>query len=85
MNTIRVEVCVGTQCTLMGAMDILEALTSLQEVDAALDIAVQPVPCRNLCDDGRQAPVVIINGDVLLQTDSESVMARIMALAQQRT
>ena len=85
MNTIRVEVCVGTQCALMGAMDILEAITSLQEVDAALDIAVQPVPCRNLCDDGRQAPVVIINGDVLLQTDSESVMARIMALAQQRT
>ena len=85
MTTISVEVCVGTQCPLMGAMEILEAITSLQEVDAALDIAVQPVPCRNLCDDGRQAPVVIINGDVLLQTNSESVMARIMALAQQRT
>jgi NADH:ubiquinone oxidoreductase subunit E len=30
MNTIKVQICFGTHCTMMGAMDIMESVNELQ-------------------------------------------------------
>jgi len=85
MTTILVEVCAGTQCTIMGAMDIINAVEGLrelrQEIGPDCEIEVRPVPCNHACNNGPDAPVVIINGELMRKTDSESVMERIFEIA----
>lgn len=85
MPKILVEVCAGTHCTLMGSMDIINAVEGLrelhQEINPECTIEVRPIPCHQACNNGPEAPVVIINGETLLRTDSESVMERIHAIA----
>jgi NADH:ubiquinone oxidoreductase subunit E len=85
MLTILVEVCAGTRCTLMGAMDIIDNVESLRELQQRInpncEIEVRPISCTHACDNGPDAPVVIINGETLLSTDVESVMEKISALA----
>jgi len=84
MPAILVEVCAGTQCTIMGAMDIINAVESLCELNSELGpglIEVRPIPCNRECHEGVDAPVVFINGEILRHTDSESVMERIIAIS----
>lgn len=85
MPRILVEVCAGTQCTLMGAMDIISSVEGIrelhQEMDPGCEIEVHPIPCTLACKNGPDAPVVIINGETMLRTDSESVMEKIFAIA----
>ncbi len=87
MSRILVEVCAGTQCTLMGAMDIISAVEGLRELqlerDPACEIEIRPVSCTLACNSGPDAPIVIINGETMTRTDPESVMAKILTVAAQ--
>lgn len=86
MAKIVVKICVGTHCVLMGSMDLLDAVTSLREIeqekDQDLDLQILPVPCPGICRDGQLAPVVWINDKPFYETDSESIMARILEMAR---
>jgi NADH:ubiquinone oxidoreductase subunit E len=85
MPQILVEVCAGTHCTLMGAMDIISAVEGLRELYQELNpdcvIEVRPIACTHFCDGRPDASVVIINGEPLLTATSDSVMEKIMNLA----
>lgn len=85
MPQILVEVCAGTHCTLMGAMDIISAVESLRELYQELNpdcvIEVSPIACRHFCDGKPDTSVVIINGEPLLAATPDSVMEKIMDLA----
>ncbi|NLO14276.1 MAG: NAD(P)H-dependent oxidoreductase subunit E [Clostridiales bacterium] len=87
MKSILVEVCAGTHCTMMGAMNILDAIHSLEEFQADIsgvcDIRVVAIPCMNLCRDTAQGPFVRVDGRLIPQAESESVMAAIMSRCQQ--
>lgn len=82
MGVIHVEVCAGTHCTMMGAMNILDAIHSLeelqQEMDNPCDIEVKAVPCMNLCRDEVHGPFVRVGDQLITHAESESVMAAIM-------
>lgn len=84
MPKIIVEVCVGTQCTLMGAMDIISSVEGLADLRKDMNpdcvVEVRPVACNHACNGGN-APVVTINGEMMVNTDSESVMAKVFAIA----
>ena len=83
MGTIHVEVCAGTHCTMMGAMNILDAIHSLEELQQQMDnpcnIEVKAVPCMNLCREHVQGPFVRVEDKLIAHAESESVMAAIMA------
>lgn len=84
MDKIVVEVCVGTHCTMMGAMNIIDAIHSLEEIrhemgGAFCEVEVCAIPCLELCRQGIQGPVVRVDGQVIHEAESESVMAAIMA------
>ena len=85
MPQIMVEVCAGTHCTLMGAMDIINSVEGLRELYQKLspdcEIEVRPITCKHICDDRTDTSLVIINGEPLLTATPESVMERIMFLA----
>ncbi|MGI6169024.1 MAG: NAD(P)H-dependent oxidoreductase subunit E [Christensenellales bacterium] len=85
MGKIAVEVCAGSHCTMMGAMDIvaaLESLADLQELRDGCEMEIKVVPCLGTCDHGKQAPVVIVNGSALLKADMETVMSMVVQSAK---
>jgi len=86
MPTIIVEVCAGTQCTLMGAMDIISAVEGLSDLHGGLKpdctIEVRPIPCTHGCDQSDRAPIVYINGELMENTNTESVMEKVFDIAR---
>jgi NADH:ubiquinone oxidoreductase subunit E len=82
MGKIVVEVCAGTHCVLMGSMNIIDAIHSLdelrQDMDHLCEIEVEAVPCMNLCKTGQHGPFVKVDGELIIGGESESVMAMIM-------
>lgn len=82
MANIIVEVCSGTHCVMLGAMNIIDAVQSLDEIRHGLDqcceVEVRPVPCMDLCRDGSQGPFVRVDGLLIKGGESDSVMAAIM-------
>ena len=82
MASIIVEVCSGTHCVMMGSMNIIDAVHSLDELrrgmDACCEVEVRPVPCMNLCKDGAQSPFVKVDGVLIEGGESDAVMAAIM-------
>ena len=85
MGKIKVEVCAGTFCTMMGSMDFaaaIESLTELEESGIQCDLDVTMVPCLENCESGTLSPVVRINGETFFRAETETVMAKLLELAQ---
>lgn len=84
MKTIKVEVCVCTNCVMNGAMNIIEAIEGVAALEKQLRIENNIVitTSKKLADDnnGEKSPVVRINGELLYRTNTETVMAKIIAL-----
>jgi NADH:ubiquinone oxidoreductase subunit E len=83
MGKIIVEVCVGTHCTMMGAMNIIDSIHSLEEIQRELDedyceVEVRATPCRKLCGGEVNGPFVRIDGEEIRSAENEGVMAAIM-------
>ncbi len=81
MKIIPVKICFGTHCTMMGAMDILEAVTEIKETMSDCSIEIEIVKCFGDCNSDRYAPVVVVGGERLNSATTEQVMAKIMAEA----
>ena len=84
MEKIIVEVCAGTHCTMMGAMNIIDSVHSLDEIQREMggtfcEVEVRAIPCMDLCRQGIQGPIVRVNGQLIHEAESENVMAAIMA------
>ncbi|HYH02978.1 MAG TPA: (2Fe-2S) ferredoxin domain-containing protein, partial [Bacillota bacterium] len=61
MKTVKVQICVGTHCTMMGAMDIYEIVNNMNEEYQEQQIEVEMVKCFGDCKTN-QAPVVMVDG-----------------------
>ena len=78
MKNVNVQICFGTHCTMMGAMDIMEAVNEMKaELQPADVIRVEVVKCLD-CKNPQNAPIVLINGLRMMAATTEKVMAEIM-------
>ena len=85
MPKFEVNVCVGTHCTMMGAMDIIaavESLNDLEQIGEDCEILVNHSACNSVCELGSLSPVVTINDKVYTQTDSETIMSEVLELVR---
>lgn len=78
---MRVKVCVGTRCTMMGASAVLDALEDLQNryfKDGGLDIV--QVNCMNVCKEKgvQYTPVVEIDGEVFTSVKPHEISGVIL-------
>jgi NADH:ubiquinone oxidoreductase subunit E len=80
VKTILVQICFGTHCTMMGAMDILESVNSMKEEIQDYNIQIEIVKCFGDCK-ADHAPVVIVDQQRLNSATTDQVMARIMEVA----
>ncbi|MDD4690703.1 MAG: NAD(P)H-dependent oxidoreductase subunit E [Eubacterium aggregans] len=85
MDHLQIEVCVCSACILKGAMDIIDSIESLGEVQditgLQCSIEIKPVSCLGLPGHGKNSPIVRIGDNIIECATMETVMAHIMALA----
>ena len=82
MITVKVQICVGTHCTMMGAMDIYEFVTNMNDEYQDRQIEVELVKCFGDCK-ANQAPVVLVEGRKITSATSEKVMETIMEVGKE--
>ena len=77
---------------MMGAMNIIDAVHSLDEFKEQMNIPcrieVKAVPCMQACKantslEKKQGPFVKVNGKMINQAESENVMAEIMKVCEE--
>jgi len=79
---IKVVICSGTACFVMGASDILLLEESLPPELRDL-VEIEGATCLGKCKGGekRESPYVEINGDLMCQATLPKVLARIREIA----
>lgn len=84
---MKVKVCVGSNCTLLGSMSILDQIDDLKDIisedsdnysDEELEVEV--IKCLGFCKetDEKVAPVVVIDGEPMFNATSQTVMEKIV-------
>ena len=84
MNTIKVEICCGTACYLLGAAKMMNIEDELPE-ECRGRVEVEARTCLELCerDNLGGAPYVRFNGsEIMSQATPEKVVARIRELVK---
>jgi NADH:ubiquinone oxidoreductase subunit E len=78
---IRVVICSGTACYVMGASDLLLLEDSLGE-DMKNLVEIEGSPCLGFCKNHKngKAPFVTIDGEVLSSATIPDVIAKIQEL-----
>lgn len=80
MKKIKVEICVGTSCFVMGASQI-QALEFNMPDDLKDIVEISEVRCMNLCKDRtakyNHGPFVKINGELIEEATLEKVLTKI--------
>ena len=84
MNTIKVEICCGTACYLLGAAKMMNIEDELPE-ECRGRVEVEARTCLELCerDNLGGAPYVRFNGsEIMSQATPEKVIARVRELLE---
>lgn len=85
---MKVKVCVGSSCTLLGSMNILDQIDDLKEIiseDAENyndeELEVEAIKCLGFCKEKEKenvAPIVVIDDEPIFNATSQIVMEKIV-------
>ncbi len=84
MKKVKIEVCCGTACYLLGAAGLMELEDKLPEALKDL-VDIQASPCLGLCerDNLGGAPYVRINdNEIMSNANVEKLLKRLSGLAE---
>ncbi|MGI6092174.1 MAG: NAD(P)H-dependent oxidoreductase subunit E [Veillonellaceae bacterium] len=70
MNTLTIEICVGSACYLLGAQDLLEMIEGLPPAIRS-QIDLRGASCLNACGKG---PNIRINGELMSDVTPEKLL-----------
>lgn len=73
---VKIKVCMGTHCTMMGNLNLQENLENLQ-IEYPGKIEIESVKCLKYCEENG-APVVDINGELIKNATPEIVISKII-------
>lgn len=82
MEKVKVEICCGTACYLLGAATLMNLEDSLS-AEVRDKVSIEARPCLDLCEQEKLegAPFVRFNGtEVMGKASPEKVLARIAEL-----
>lgn len=82
---MKVTICMGAKCTLMGANSIYDAVERIQDEYcesgySCKDLEIEVKNCLNYCkvEEREVAPVVIINDEVIYNATAQVVSEKIL-------
>lgn len=82
MKELKVEVCGCTECVMKGALELADSIDSLKKVKKFLgyegDIRLSMDKSLGSPKHGEEAPLIAIDGELLTNADSETVMEKIV-------
>lgn len=82
MKELKVEICVCTECVMKGAMELADSVESLKKVKKHLEyegeIFIQMDKCLGQAKHGQESPLIAVDGELLRNADSETVMEKIV-------
>ena len=83
MDKIKITICAGTTCYLMGSA-YLQSLEDHLEPDIREMVEIEGVRCLGLCkgENYGKAPYVKINGEIISEATLPVVLGRIEMLAR---
>ena len=76
MKKIKIEICTGTACYLMGSGELIELLENLPE-SFKEHIDLKGTACQGFCRAGSRPPFVSINGTITGEMNSAQLLATI--------
>jgi len=81
---VRVQICVGTACHIMGAADLI-TIGDLIAEPLRDRVEIQGIACMDLCRDEAHGkpPFVIIDGQTLAEATLDKVLARVERRAEE--
>ncbi|MGL5439317.1 MAG: NAD(P)H-dependent oxidoreductase subunit E [Filifactoraceae bacterium] len=74
---MKVEVCGGAKCTLLGSLTILDQVEELANIYPEAGISVDVIKCTKACGNG-DGPIIYIDGKILECATSQMVMSKVM-------
>ncbi|MBM7624567.1 NAD(P)H-dependent oxidoreductase subunit E [Sporohalobacter salinus] len=77
---MKVKVCIGTSCHLMGAQNLISMVRKLQE-NQDLNVELEVAECLNHCSD---APAVEVEGEIYLPSTPKELKEIIEKRAQKQ-
>jgi len=86
-SMMKVKVCVGSSCALLGSMSILDQLDDLKDIISEdsesyndEELEIEAIKCLGYCKetDANVAPVVVIDGEPMYNATSQTVMEKIV-------
>lgn len=76
---MKVTICMGSRCVMMGSMTIYDQVESLHESIPELDLEIDTVTCMKKCKENEaNCPYVLIDEELVEKATSQGVMERIM-------
>ena len=88
MKKVNLEVCVCTECVMMGAMEIIDAIEGLKSLETDMtdmykDLDIEVKTASSVCAPKKPhaSPVVKINGERFEKANSAMIMGKISELA----
>lgn len=83
MKELKVEICCCTECVMKGAMELAESIEGLKKVKSHLgyegEIYIQMDKCLGGPKHGEMSPLITVDGQLIEQANSETVMEIIVA------
>ncbi|SFL50360.1 (2Fe-2S) ferredoxin domain-containing protein [Halanaerobium salsuginis] len=74
---IKVDICVGSHCSLVGALNLLDNVEALQ-LEYPDQIVVNKVECLDMCDDIKNAPLVKVDDELITAAQTQLVISKVM-------
>lgn len=74
---MKVEVCGGAKCTLLGSLTILDQVEDLAIRYPDAGIEVEVIKCTKACEN-LEAPIVYIDKIAMEKATSQAVMSKLM-------
>lgn len=78
MKNLNIDICCGTRCTMMGAIDLLEKAESFKSVFPDDNISIRAIPCTQECKGQKVAPIIIIDNQKITNTTPQKLMEKMM-------
>jgi NADH:ubiquinone oxidoreductase subunit E len=77
IELVKVEICAGSHCSLVGALNILETLEELQ-TEYPGQIEIKKLECMDMCDDIKNAPLVRVDEELITSAQTQIVISKVM-------
>lgn len=86
MKKVKIKICCGTSCFVMGAAQI-QVLEFSPPADIADKIEIEESRCMNLCKDTtakyNRGPFVMVNDEVIEEANFEKVVNKVREILNQ--